>query len=115
MRTALMLALYTVPAAILFGATLAMARVKRLELLPLERGAWLVPGVIYALTPPAPKGILNLIDPVVVALLCWLVFIARIAVGFKQPRANRAAAYGTIGLGAAIAIAAALFMPPLPQ
>ena len=114
MRMALVLALYILPAAILFGATLAVARVKRWHVLPIERGAWLLPGLAYALTPPAPKGIVNLIDPVVVALACWLVFVGRIAVVDRRS-ANPAAAYATIGLYLAIAVAVALYMPPLPQ
>lgn len=81
-------------------------------------------GIIYALTPvliyrlemsAPPKGPLNLIDPVVVALLCWLVFVGRITLAVKRPQSNRAAAYATIGLNMVIAVAVVLFMPPLPQ
>ena len=116
MRIALMVALYTLPAAILFGATIALARVRRWKVvLPVERGAWLLPGIVYAVTPGAPKGIGNLIDPVVVALLCWLLFAARLAVAVKRPSSNRPAAYATIALTMAIAAGVALLMPPLPQ
>jgi len=116
MRIALMLALYTLPAAILFGATLAVARVQRWNVvLTVERGAWLLPGIIYAVTPGAPKGIVNLIDPLVVALLCWLLFAGRLALAVKRPSTNRPAAYATIALTMATAAGVALFMPPLPQ
>jgi hypothetical protein len=121
----LMLAIYAIPAVIFFGATMAVARVARWNVfLPIERGAWLLPGIIYALTPvliyrldmsAPPKGLLNLVDPVVVAVLCWLVFVARITLAVKRPQDNRAAAYGTIGLNMAIAVGVVLFMPPLPQ
>lgn len=116
MRVALMLALYALPAVILFGATLALARLRRWNVvLPVERGAWLLPGIVYAVTPGAPKGILNLVDPLVVALLCWLLFTGRVALGLKRPVSNRPAAYATIALNMAIAAGVALFMPPLPQ
>ena len=122
---ALMLAIYAIPAVIFFGATIAVARVARWDvLLPIERGTWLLPGIIYALTPvliyrlemsAPPKGLLNLVDPLVLALLCWLVFVGRITLAVKRPGVNRAAAYTTIGLNMAIAVAVVLFMPPLPQ
>ena len=120
-----MLAIYAVPAVILFGATMAIERVSRWNVvLPVERIAWLVPGIVYALTPMAihrldlalpPKGLWNLMDPMVVAVLCWLAFMARIAWGLKHRARNRAAAYATIGVNMLIAIAVVLFMPPLPQ
>jgi hypothetical protein len=116
MRTLLMLALYILPAVILFGATLALARVRRWNVvLPVERATWLLPGIVYAVTPAAPKGILNLIDPLVVASLCWLLFAGRIALAVKRPSSNRPAAYATIVLTMTIAAGIALFMPPLPQ
>ena len=62
-----------------------------------------------------PKGLLNLIDPVLVALLCWFVFIGRISLAIKHPHINRQAAYATIALNMGIAAAVLLFMPPLPQ
>ena len=122
---AILVAIYAIPAVIFFGATIAVARVARWNvLLPVERAAWLLPGVVYALTPvliyrlemsAPPKGLLNLIDPVIVAILCWLVFVGRITLAVKRPERNRAAAYGTIGLNMAIAVGVVLFMPPLPQ
>ena len=120
-----MLAIYAVPAVILFGATMAIERVLRWNVvLPVERVAWLLPGIVYALTPMAihrldfglpPKGLWNLVDPMVVALLCWLAFVGRLAFARKRPQSNRAAAYATIGLSMAIAVAVVLLMPPLPQ
>lgn len=120
-----MLAIYAVPAVILFGATMAIERVSRWNVvLPVERFAWLAPGIVYALTPMAihrldltlpPKGLWNLMDPMVVAVLCWLAFTARIAWGRKHRERNQAAAYATIGVNMLIAIAIVLFMPPLPQ
>ena len=120
-----MFALYAVPAVIFFGMTIAAVRVSnRGLLLPIERGAWLLPGIVYALTPvliyrlemsPPPKGLLNLIDPVLVALLCWFVFVARITLGIRRPHINRAAAYATIALNLAIAVGVVFFMPPLLQ
>ena len=121
----LLLAIYAVPAAILFGGTMAVERAARWNvMLPIERGAWLLPGIVYALAPavlhrmdfpPSPKGLFNLVDPLVVALLCWLAFVGRLAWGLKRPHSNRTAAYATIGLSMAIAVAVVLFMPPLPQ
>ena len=86
--------------------------------------AWLFPGVVYALAPallqrldvqPAPKGLFNLVDPAVVAILCSLAFAGRVAWAVKRPQANGTAAYATIGLNMAIAVVVLLFMPPLPQ
>ena len=120
-----MLAIYAVPAVILFGATMAIDRVARWNVvLPIERVAWLLPGIVYALTPMVihrleftlpPKGLWNLMDPMVVAILCWLAFVGRLAWGRKQPQDNRAAAYATIGVSMVIAVAVVLYMPPLPQ
>jgi hypothetical protein len=113
---ALLLAIYAIPAVIFFGATIAVARVSRWNLvLPIDHGAWIVPGIVHALTPAPPKGLFNLIDPVVVALLCWLVFMGRIALAHKHPQQNRTAAYTTVGLNAVVAVGVVLFMPPLPQ
>jgi hypothetical protein len=120
-----MLAIYAVPAVIFFGATMAAVRVSRRSLLlPIERGAWILPGLVYTLVPvviwklemvaPA-KGLHNLIDPVIVALLCWFVFVGRIALGMRHPHINRRAAYATIGLNMAIALGVLLLVPPLPQ
>jgi hypothetical protein len=124
-QLALLLAIYAIPAVILFGGTMAVARVARWNvMLPIERAAWLLPGIIYALTPvfisrldisAPPKGLLNLVDPVIVALLCWLVFIGRITLAVKRPQNNRTVAYATIGVNMAIAVAVVLFVPPLPQ
>ena len=50
-----------------------------------------------------------------VALLCWFVFIGRISLAIKHPHINRQAAYATIALNMGIAAAVLLFMPPLPQ
>ena len=120
-----MLAIYAIPAVILFGATMAVDRVSRRNVvLPVERFAWLLPGIVYALTPMVihglqfnlpPKGLWNLMDPMVVAVLCWLAFVGRLAWARKRPQSNRAAAYATIGLSMTIAVAVVLFMPPLPQ
>jgi len=122
---ALLVAIYAIPAVILFGGTMAVARVARWDvMLPVERATWLAPGVVHALAPmvlnrleigPAPKGLFNLVDPVVVAVLCWLAFVGRLAWGLKRPQSNRTAAYATIGFSIAIAIAVVLLMPPLPQ
>jgi hypothetical protein len=122
---ALLFAIYLVPAAILFGATIAVARFARWKvLLPLELGTWILPGIVHVLVPvliysldlsPPPKGLFNLIDPAVVALLCWLVFMARIAWGVKRPQSNRTAAYAAIGVNLVIAVGVVFFMPPLPQ
>jgi hypothetical protein len=116
-QLALMLAIYAIPAVILFGATMAVDRVARWNVvLPVERVAWLLPGIVYALTPMAPpKGLWNLMDPMVVAILCWLAFVGRVAWARKHPQNNRAAAYATIGLSMAIAVGVVFFMPPLPQ
>jgi hypothetical protein len=51
----------------------------------------------------------------VVAILCWLAFVGRLAWARKHPQNNRAAAYATIGLSMAIAVGVVFFMPPLPQ
>lgn len=119
-QLALLVAIYVIPAATLFGGTIAVVRASRWNVvLPVEWGAWLLPGVVYALAPTVvsspPKGLFNLIDPVVVALLCWLAFVGRLAWGVKHPQSNRTAAYATIGLSMAMAVAVVLFMPPLPQ
>ena len=124
-QLALLVAIYAVPAVILFGGTMLVARAARWNgMLPIERAAWLLPGVIYALTPSLiyridasmpPKGLFNLIDPVIVALLCWLVFVGRVTFAVKRPDKNRAAAYATIGVNMTIAVGVMLFMPPLPQ
>ena len=48
----LMFAIYAVPAVIFFGMTIAAVRVSNRDLLlPIERGAWLLPGIVYAITP----------------------------------------------------------------
>jgi len=122
---AIVLAIYAIPAVIFFGATIAVARVGRWNvLLPVDHAAWILPGIVYALTPlliyalemsAPPKGLFNLIDPVIVAVLCWLVFVGRITLAVKRPEKNRAAAYGTIALNAVIAVGVVLFVPPLPQ
>ena len=121
----LMLAIYLLPAVIFFGMTIAAVRVSNRDLiLPIERGAWILPGLVYAFVPALiwklemtvpPKGLLNLIDPVVVALLCWFVFVGRVTLGIRRPEVNRSAAYATIALNMAIALGVLLFMPPLPQ
>ncbi|HUQ76007.1 MAG TPA: hypothetical protein VM183_14885 [Burkholderiales bacterium] len=113
------------PAAILFGATIAVVRAVRWNvLLPMELGTWILPGIVHVLTPvaiysvdmtPPPKGLFNLIDPAVVAVLCWLVFVARIAWARKRPQSNRPAAYAAIALNLAIALGVVFFLPPLPQ
>jgi hypothetical protein len=120
-----MFAIYAVPAVIFFGMTIAAVRVSNRELLlPMERATWLLPGIVYTLTPvliyrldmsPPSKGLLNLIDPVLVALLCWLVFVGRITLAIRRPHINRTAAYATIALNLAIAVAVLFWMPPLPQ
>ena len=120
-----MLAIYAVPAVIFFGMTIAAVRVSNRELLlPIERGAWILPGLVYTFVPALvwkfemtmpPKGLLNLVDPVIVALLCWFVFIGRISLAIKHPHINRQAAYATIALNMGIAAAVLVFMPPLPQ
>jgi hypothetical protein len=121
----LMLAIYLIPAAIFFGTTIGVLHVSRRNLLlPIERAAWLLPGLVYALTPVLiwrldmsgpPKGLLNLIDPVLVAFLCWLIFVARVTLAIKRPQANRAAAHATIAVNMAVAVAVLFLMPPLPQ
>jgi hypothetical protein len=121
----LMFAIYLVPAVIFFGMTIAAVRVSnRGLLLPVERGAWVLPGLVYAFVPAViykldmsgpPKGLLNLIDPVVVALLCWFVFVGRITLAIRRPHINRSAAYGAIALNLVIAVGVLFFMPPLPQ
>lgn len=120
-----MLAIYAVPAVIFFGMTIGAVRISNKDLLlPIERGAWILPGVVYTLVPVViwklemtapPKGLLNLVDPVLVALLCWFVFIGRIRVGIKRPHINRQAAYAAIALNMAIGAGALFFIPPLPQ
>ena len=115
-QLAILLAIYAIPAVIFFGATIAVARVARWNLLlPVDHAAWILPGIVYALTPAPPKGLFNLIDPVVVALLCWLVFVGRLTLARRHPEKNRTAAYTTIAVNAAIAVGVVLFMPPLPQ
>ena len=120
-----MLAIYALPAVILFGATIAVDRVYRWNiLLPVERVAWLLPGIVYALTPMMihradlalpPKGLWNLMDPMLVAIFCWLAFMGRIAWGLRHRPGNRAAAYATIWVNMLIAVAVVFFVPPLPQ
>jgi hypothetical protein len=122
---ALLFAIYLVPAAILFGATIAVARVARWNvLLPIELLTWILPGIIHVLMPvliysldltPPPRGLWNLMDPAVVAVLCWLAFVGRIIWAFKHPQSNRTAAYAAIGINIAIAVAVVFIMPPLPQ
>ncbi len=122
---ALMLALYVVPAVNFFGMTIAAVRVSYKNLLlPIERGAWILPGIVYTFVPVViwklemtapPKGLLNLVDPVVVALLCWFVFVGRIRLGIKRPQINRHLAYASIVLNTAIGAGALFFIPPLPQ
>jgi hypothetical protein len=121
----LMLALYAVPAVIFFSVTIAVVGISHRGLvLPIERAAWMLPGVVYALAPALiyrlemsapPKGLLNLIDPVVVAFLCWFAFIGRLTLAVRRPDVNRAAAYTTIALNMAIAVGVVFLMPPLPQ
>ena len=121
----IMLAIYVVPAVIFFGMTIAAVRVSnRALLLPIERSAWILPGLVYTFVPALvwklemtmpPKGLLNLIDPVIVALLCWFVFVGRISLAIKRPDFNRQAAYTTIALNMAIGAAALFLIPPLPQ
>jgi hypothetical protein len=126
----LILAIYAVPAVILYGATIALVRVaRRPVLLPAEHAAWILPGLLYAVAPvliykaqahgialeQPPKGLVNLVDPVLVALLCWLVFVARIALARKLPARNRQAAYGAMLASVAVALGVLYFVPPLPQ
>jgi len=120
-----MFAIYIVPAVVFFGMTIAAVRVSNKGLLlPIERGAWILPGLIYTFVPAIvwklemtmpPKGLLNLIDPAIVALLCWFVFVGRISLAIKRPDINRQAAYTTIALNMAIAAGALFLIPPLPQ
>ena len=121
----LMLAIYIVPAVVFFGMTIAAVRVSNRDLLlPIERGAWIFPGLVYTFVPALvwklemtmpPKGLLNLVDPVIVALVCWFVFVGRITLALKRPDINRQAAYATIALNMAIGAAALFVIPPLPQ
>ena len=120
-----MLAIYLVPAVVFFGMTIAAVRVSNKGLLlPIERGTWILPGLVYTFVPALvwklemtlpPKGLLNLIDPVLVALVCWFVFVGRISLGIKRPDINRQAAYATIALNMVIGAAALFVIPPLPQ
>src|SRR2546426_11071948 len=97
-----MFAIYVVPAVIFFGMTIAAVRVTNRDLLlPIQRGAWLLPGIVYTLTPglifrlemsPPPKGLLDLIDPGLAALLCWFAFVGRITLPLRRPHINRPAA-----------------------
>lgn len=124
-QLAILLAIYAIPAVIFFGATIALTRVARWNvLLPIDHAAWILPGIVYALTPLAiyrlemsapPKGLFNLVDPVLVALLCWLVFVGRLTLARRHPERNRTAAYTTVALNTGIAVGVVLFMPPLPQ
>ena len=122
---ALMFAIYVIPAVNFFGMTIAAVRVSYQKLLlPIELGAWILPGLVYTFVPVViwklemtapPKGLFNLIDPVLVALACWFVFVGRIRVGIKRPHINRQAAYAAIALNMAIGAGALFFIPPLPQ
>ena len=41
--------------------------------------------------------------------------VGRITLAIRRPHINRAAAYATIAVNLAIAVAVLFFMPPLPQ
>src|SRR5258708_10480922 len=120
----LMLAIYAVPAVIFFGMTVAAVRVSNKGLLlPIERGAWILPGLVYTFVPAIvwklemtmpPKGLLNLVDPVLVALLCWFVFVGRITLAIKRPQINRQAPYAAIPPNMPIPPRVFPFLPPLP-
>jgi hypothetical protein len=96
-QLAILVAIYVVPAAILFGGTIAIDRISRWKVVLPPKGPW------------------NLMDPMVVAVPCWLAFMGRVAWGRKRRQSNRAAAYATIALSMAIAVTVELYMPPLPQ
>src|SRR5258708_9209373 len=121
----LMLAIYAVPAAIFFGTTIGVLHASRRKLLlPIERGAWLLPGLVYAATPVLiwrldmsgpPKGFHNLFDPMLLAFLCWLIFLAPVTLAINRPQVNRAAAYAPIPVSMAVAVAVLFRLPQLPQ
>jgi hypothetical protein len=128
--SSLLLALYVVPALVLFGVTfLALHLMRRHLVLPIEYGTWLLPGVIYWSLPllvyelrwhgvnfGAPtKSLANLVEPFILALLCWLVFIVRAVTGSKRPHINRQAAYLGIVAGVVLAVAILFAVPTLPE
>jgi hypothetical protein len=130
MNTLPIFGFYAAPAFVLFGITIAAVRFSRAaSLLPVEYAAWLLPGLVYWLIPllmyearwhgietqlPA-KSLANLIEPVIVAVLCWVVFVGRIAIAKGKPQINRQAAYWSIGVSVAIGIAVLFLMPALPE
>jgi hypothetical protein len=129
MQVLVLFALYLVPALLLFGATAIVARGKSGLLLPLEYGSWVLPGLVYAAIPALvyearwhgvdvqlpPKSMVNLFEPILVAILCWIVFVVRIAVAVRTPVHNARAAYSSIVTCVLIAVGVLLLFPPLPE
>ena len=121
---------YTVPALVLFGATLIAVHLRREGvLLPVDFGGWILPGLVYYGVPQliyqlrwygidleAPsKSLANIIEPPLVALLSWLAFLVRIRAGTKNPYLNKRAAYWAVGVGVVFAIAVLFFVPGLNE
>jgi hypothetical protein len=129
MNSVVILGLYVAPAVVLFGFTFVVLRISKTALiLPFEYGTWLLPGIIYWIIPvliyearwygvdmQPPKSLVNLGEPVLVAVLYWLIFIARLIAARKQPQINQRAAYWCAGAGIAISVAMPFVMPLLPE
>jgi len=124
------LGLYVVPAILLFGGTIMILRITKTTLiLPFEYGTWLLPGFVYWLIPIViyelrwygiglegpSKTLANLFEPVLVAVVYWVVFIARLAVAKSRPEINQRAALYCIGAGIAIAVAITFLLPVLAE
>lgn len=124
------LGLYVGPAMVLFGGTIIVLRLtKTALLLPFEYGTWLLPGIIYWLIPVLAyearwygvdleipsKSLANLGEPVLVAVLYWLVFVARLLLAKLHPYINRWMAYWCVVAGVAIALATLFFVPLLAE
>jgi hypothetical protein len=115
---------YIMPAAVLFGTTIVAVRLlKRPRLLPIEYVSWLLPGLTYwLLSEPLHleqafrgKTLGNLGEPALVAIIAWLVFVARLVFAKRFPESATAPAFWCIGLSNLAAFGVLALTPMLPE
>ena len=111
---------YSVPAFILCGAVLLVAR-RRVRVFRFEYASWLLPGVTYWFLSEicgltfAGKSLANMVEPIVLAGLVAVLLAGRCWLGACRPDLNRTAALTalvSINIAALVVLAA---VPALPE
>jgi len=120
----ILLPYYLIPAGLIIAACVSVSLLlQRPRIFPAEYVAWLFPGITYwLLFEPlhleqafAGKTLANLIEPIVIGVLCGILFGLRVLVGATNPRLNKVAALWFLGLSNVVALAVFVLMPNLPE